>query len=202
VSDILISHISLKGSRNYIHGTDIYQWCAELLPILAPSQQIASLSLEFHRLALSQLALPLSDNQASRFSHQKPCTTLRIKIANERKDYHFFESGLPPAGSRPYDESLIAKECQLDGQSVTRPGPPSLKPIESLVSMTKALHQLLFGANTQWLWAKIEAPKPLPPQGWEHTATIRMKQNLAGRFTVSEAFVDDTFVGLIYFSKR
>jgi len=202
MSSPLVSDFPLKGDRSYIHGTDIYDWCIEILPGFCASESLARVTLEFHRMAKSQLVAVERTAASDDYEGKEPCATFRAKFAEENVSIDFYESGRAPAERVPYDEAVISDQSLIDGEQISFDGVTAYTPIETLIPMTKALHHSLFGPTEKWVFAKIDGARFLPSPAWSQRATIRLKQHLARRFSVSEIILDGQLAGQIFFSVR
>lgn len=200
MSEIFVSELPFKGGRDYIHGTDTYDWCIEILPHFVNVSEISRLTLEFHKMARTQLMVGFAREMESRFPDSTPAYSLKISTAGGRIDLPLHECGESPSRRVPYDEGPVEDGALVSEETISWSGPPPLTPIETLVAMTKVLHHTRFGAQQKWVFAKLDLPGPFPLSGWDESAQVRITQHLANRFSASDIVLDGVPFGKIYFS--
>lgn len=190
------SDLPFKGSRDYLHGSDIYNWVAgivESIPGVA-----APIVLSFRHLARRQLEI-LSKAE---FPHH-PATVAEFSIQCESTAQRFLliESGIVPQRRIPYDEDAIIGSCVIADYSITASAePPSCTPIELCVAMTKKLHQAaLPQEKRKWLFARIELSRFFRSKDMAGLE-ICVVQRVETHFTKSTVVTSDGPLGQIYFS--
>ncbi|MEW6133717.1 MAG: hypothetical protein AB1591_11235 [Pseudomonadota bacterium] len=191
-----IMNFQYKGSRDYIHGTDIFN---ETLAWLSGRKgEVRDIDFTFHRVAAKQLKLvpgPLPEGV-------EPVAACAFKSAEGREKAYLVETEQAVAGRYPYDEDEIvgAMAFDLDGRKATLRAQTGYSDIEVWVAMTKALHYKVFPQlEGKWLFVRGRFP------AYErHTAAQERVLAIAASFndklTRSEAWQDGVKVGEIFFS--
>lgn len=192
------SDAPFKGSRDYLQGTEIYEWVADLAKEAGLEVESTSLQLNFHRMFGTQLVLNGEGVEVA----EGPSVQAVLKGESGEVTWDFYESGRSPSARVPYDEDLIWANCRVEGKQIEYLGGTDFLPIEILVSITKLLHFEVFADRTvKWVFARLELPRFLEPGDLEGLS-VEMKQAIPKRFSKSEVRSASGLSGAIYFSSR
>ena len=194
---------ALKGSRQYIQGPDIFNACLNLLAQQGFAE-VNTVDFALHQITETNLIATIHDTPVLELGPVLGSLKCRTSF-----DSIYCITLLPnttkPEVRIPYDESWVATHCDIDLEQrrITLNQDPALYTcIETLVSMTKALHLGLFpGVNRQWIFCRwVSASWPLNAR--LPNLYLQLKQCLGTRLTRTEVIYQNRHVGDIYFSTR
>lgn len=186
-----------KGTRNFIHATDMFN---AMLPIHS-SPALSNIRFSVHEIV-----------------HTPMCRLYRAHSKEELNDVpdirarcqfdaggitHWLaltQGGGDAASGRryEYDEERLISLCgmEADGIILRRPSPYTF--IESIVAMNKHMHQQLFrDAIGRWMFARIDLEKGVDER---EKLALRLRHNLNYRLTRSDILVDGKKAGDLFFS--
>ena len=187
-----------KGERDYVQGTDIYEAVADLAREHI-GQELRQLRLSIHRFLRTQADLY--------WSNEPPAARPPEAVA----DFSAFGVGVCTSGwllerarqiecRKPYDEGPVRENSVFTGTSVSLRASSGLSPIETLVSMTKHLHnRAVPAAPARWIFSRLDIRRLLRPED-AAGLTVRLVDNLHGRLTRCNVEVGGEALGQIYFS--
>jgi len=183
-----------KGSRTYVHGTDIFNKVTELLKNDIKNEKI---DLSFHGITKTNLNLV----------PEKPENEELLKFAikftdkNENRNVLYGIKNSESVECRyKFPEEDICKLSNLDlqNQKVTLDNTSSYSFVENSVALNKYLLENLFPyANGKWYFTRFqlnEIPESLYP------LKLELKANFNFKLTKTEILIDNKSVGFIYFS--
>lgn len=192
------SDLPFKGSRDYLHGTDTYEWVRRLAEQAGLNVEKTALQLNFHRMFRTQLVLKGDGVDVA----EGPSVQVVLKGESGEVVWDFYESGRGVDRRVPYDEDSVGANCRVEGKRIEYLGGVDFLPIEILVAMTKVLHFEVFEDRTvKWVFARLELPRFLEPGDLEGLS-VEMKQAIPKRFSKSEVRSASGLSGAIYFSSR
>lgn len=195
------SDLPLKGDRDYLHGTDTYEWIAGLAAEAGLQGEMTSIQLSFHRMFRHQLVL-LGANEASDGGKEPAVQVVLQRSGEEEVKWDFYESERVPSRRVPYDEDSVEANCRVEGKRIKYLGGADFLPIEILVAMTKVLHFEVFADRTvKWLFVRLDLPRFLADKDLQGLS-VEMKQAIPKRFSKNEVRSDSGLRGAIYFSTR
>lgn len=188
--------LDFKGSRDYLHGTDMFNKVLALL--VSQETEVCDIDFAFHRLARNQLRvvyglLPTGTEAVA---------TCSFSSNSERKRVNLIETHDLIEGRYPYPEDEIVEAMEIDGDARigVLKGEVHYSDIEVWVAMTKALHLKVFPHLTgKWLFVRARFPKFIF-QSASKERTIKLITSFNDKFTRSDALLDGVKVGEIYFS--
>jgi hypothetical protein len=187
-----------KGSRDYLHGTDMYP---ALLGAL-PHGEHAPLRLSIHRMAHRQCQMVIPEDGS-----RPPSTAFAVFSAGppgEAARGWLEETSEPVTCRVPYDEAPIygCLDTSPATTVVARDLPESYTPIEVLVAMTKELHRVAFPDVGQgWVFAQLDLRRLLKSADAARLR-VTIQQVLAGKFSKSRIESGNEELGSIRFSVR
>ena len=192
--------IPLKGERDYLHGTDIYdsvlQTCREQLP----NEEIGRINLKFREFIHHQCELYLVEAGEEKILPDTK-STLKIETGQGRSlRGGLVETDLWPGRRVGSWEAEVFEAARCRPDTVRLFGPHEFPPIEALVFMTKKLHQVQFStARGRWIFVALDVKRPLNPRD-PRDLTVRIEANRNDRLTESSIQTPGGRLGRIYFS--
>jgi hypothetical protein len=187
-----------KGERDYLHGTDVYEAVADVARQRV-GEDLQRLRLGMHRFFRRQPDLYWSAEAAA----ARPPNAIADFSTSGVRDCAsgwLLESERPVECRKPFDEDRVRYGCAFADASVSVRASTGLSPIETLVSMTKHLHNRVVPAATaRWIFSRLDVRRLLRPED-AAGLTVRLVDNLHGRLTRCDIEVGGEALGQIYFS--
>jgi hypothetical protein len=193
-----LADLRFKGSRDYLHGTDILP---SVLRALSGGKQldgIRDIDIVFHALARTGLTLCMKLPPGSQAKVQLGCS-----VEGMQHKFLLIEDGRAINRRRPYPEEQIIAATTIDTNSATATSsaPLPFTNIERWIAMVKALHHGVYpNVSGRWLFAraKLGAYQDAYPEWTEHRVSI--KSEFGGKLTRSKLAIDGHDTGDIYFA--
>jgi len=183
-----------KGSRTYVHGTDIFNKVSELLKDEMKNEKI---DLSFHGVAKTNMHLV----------SEKPENEELLKFAlkytdkeDNRQVLYGVENKDEVKCRYEYPEEDICNMSILnkENEKVTLEKESSYSFVENTVAINKYLLENLFPeANGKWYFTRFQLNK-IPENNYP--LKLELKANFNLKLTKTEIFIDDESIGFIYFS--
>lgn len=188
--------LAYKGTRTYLHGTDMYNSIVEFFSALRPQHLGGPLKMVMHEFARNQVDLRFSVGVERCPKPEKAC--LEFSLAEDISGW-LSESDRPVITSRPYPEEEIVAGSYINGQTIVAGACLPFTAIEVLVSLTKRLHSTLRPGAAGWAFTRLELLRPLR-DGDKGSLQVELVHALGNRLTKSVVRVGDLPLGHIYFS--
>jgi hypothetical protein len=192
-----------KGARQYIHGTDMLNQCTALLREKLGGG-LEQLDFVIHRMTDRNLCLSLYPAESVPDFDALEVAGLKFAVAGKYWDARLSDADDSPDCRYPYDEDVVVHLSSLDavGRQIVLQQEAPYSEIETLVAMTKALHQKVFPElDGSWVFCRWSSPRwPLAEN--LRGVCIKLTQTLGTRLTRSEVSLDGKMLGHIYFSAR
>jgi hypothetical protein len=188
--------LAFKGSRDYLHGTDMYRAIVESLA-LDPG---VPFRMVIHHFARRQFDLVVGPPGG--VPPATAATAFWAGHADARIQGWLEEREAAVTRRVPYDEDAIWSSCQSSGKEIrmTSAAPASFTPIEVLVALTKKLHlDAMSAGGTKWAFTQLDVGRLLSPSDVDKFE-VRIDQALGTRFTKSSVFVESKRLGTIHFA--
>ena len=188
--------LPLKGSRKYLHGTDI------IPAVLALTGPVEEASFQIHRMALHPLLAQWVNNselEVLRQSNDLCLLMSYIDTEQERKTVAVLEDKSCQMSKRiPYDEDLVVAEALVSGKTIVQKTESAGNFVERVVALNKALiHQVV--ASYPLLLMRLDLRcMPVSPK----EISITLTRVIAEQKFISSISGDGDALGTIYFSKR
>jgi len=194
----MIEHIEFKfkGSRNYIHGTDMLNKSIDLV-LSKPNDKV-----DFRIIKMSDNNLILTNENV--LKEQKDFIATIIFDNNEVKEKYFFVEATKAIGRYDYDEDSNAKLAGKDlNQKTIELSNCELKytNIEIIVALTKALHNKIIDNRTKWVFVGFTSNLELLRVKIEKIK-IRLMKNFNNKLTINEIIINEQLIGQIKFSSK
>lgn len=187
-----------KGSRTYVHGTDIYNQLVAYLQ--DKNETILSLDLSFHGIAKNNLIL----------SNKKPDDETSLKFAfkymdiNNKKQILYGSKSNKTIDCRyEYNEDMICKVSMLDikKQTVELNEDTGYSFIENIVALNKYLLENLFpDVQGKWYFTRLQLKENMNEYNTISSTRLIFKSNFNFKLIKTEIFVNNKTLGFIYFS--
>lgn len=188
---------NFKGSRDYIHGTDIYN------TILSSCKDdiVSNFEISFHNVAYNNLIL----------TNTKPDDLHYLRfvchfIAKDSTIHYLYGVDNPlsrPTLSKPYLEENITKDVIInhDEKSIILNNTSNFTYIEEIVALNKHLLTKIFPKiKGKWYFSKLQLQNI--PLDKSYPIKIIFKSNFNFLIVKSEIYFNDKFLGFIYFSLK
>ena len=195
----------LKGDRNYVHGTTIFD---EVIKLLSKNSfnNINNIEFFINKVATTNLKLAVEPLNARNAFSPANVAIMRFTMKGQPMQACISTADGVPKIRLPYDESLIIDHCEIDfaGRGITIENNDSgFSQIEVLVSMNKALHlnTLKKPENTSWVFCRFDSPSWTPTDN-PVDITITLQRLLGTRLTRANVELGGQFFGQIYFSAK
>jgi hypothetical protein len=187
----------LKGDREYVHGTDIFN---QLIANVSPdANEIADLEITFsRRLENTACIWRFATASSALDTISAPC---RGKISLNGVMYFFTLAPQKEQGVRHrinYDEEDITSNSRTTPSTAVVQVNRRYTFIENLVALTKHFHYRYYAlCRKQWMFGKIELMSvPVDIESIE----IRLDRIVPNRLSKLQIVADDGEVGLIFFT--
>lgn len=187
----VLDQIGFRGSRDYLHGTDLFQHVAARLPLVAP------LSARFHSPIRKVPELfELSDRETT---EGWPALFV-MGLGPESRTIGLRETRMSPSHRFPYDESDVVTNAAIEGSSPVISSSASIKFtfIERAVALQKKLLNEVLAPDIKWWFVRLDL-KFVPPITVGRLE-LKLTQHLGVRIAKSEICEGGRVLGDIYFS--
>ncbi|MFH1873166.1 MAG: hypothetical protein ABIK82_15020 [Pseudomonadota bacterium] len=188
--------LAYKGTRTYLHGTDMYNAIMECLGRSIPQRVRSPLKMVMHEFARNQVDLRYSIGPERCPRPENP--RLEFFLSDNVSGW-LSETDRPVRASRPYPEDEIVAGSRIEGQAIIAATGATFSPIEVLVSLTKHLHSNLRPGPLGWAFTRLELNRPLEDSDRD-TLQVELLHTLGNRLTKSSVRAGEALLGHIYFS--
>lgn len=188
--------LAYKGSRAYLHGTDMYNAIMEYMGHAMPQHVRGPLKMVMHEFARNQVDLLYSVG-AERCPRPENAR-LEFSLADDVSGW-LSETDRPVRSNCPYPENEIVAGSRIEGQAITAAPGTSFSAIEVLVSLTKHLHSTLRPGPAGWAFTRLELQRPLEDRDKDNLQ-VEILHALGNRLTKSAVRTGNIPLGHIYFS--
>lgn len=185
-------YLKYKGSRNYLHGSDIYNAIDDLLNARF-SGHLACLV--FKRFARNQIELQFEkpDDSSQLLGHG----AWQI-LPGEMVQFWLQETPQHVTESYPFQEEPITQPAEIDGTMIRGKRANAYSLIENIIALTKCLNYALTpDVNGKWLFGQLNLEKALPTE-WDEIV-VRRGVAVGNRFSRNQIEIDGGDFGEIRF---
>lgn len=150
-----------KGSRDYLHGTDMHDFACDALAA-AGYTDLQPVELTMHRIARESLRGELVP--ATGAVPREAPAVFRFASHGQKYALGFLPEGRPVERRDPYAEEEIVNASRVDegGKRIELSALPGFSNIEMIVAMNKALLQRLFpDAGGKWLFTNLKLERSI-----------------------------------------
>jgi hypothetical protein len=188
--------LGYKGSRDYLHGTDMYRAITEHFSRTLPQYSRQPFRMLIHGFARNQCDLLYDVGAEARTRPERA----RVEFwVGEDVFGWLAETERPVLSRQPYPEDEIAAGSRIEGNTITSGSPGAFAAIEVLVSLTKRLHMSLRPSQSRWAFTRLELRRPLEV-GDSARLKVELVDALGDRLTKSTVASSAELIGHIYFS--
>lgn len=191
---IMTLDLKLKGKRNYLHGTDIFNDTMSWL--CSQREEISDINFSFHRQAFNQLTVVLGDLS----DIDEPVAVCSFSSCGIREKAFLVETNQKVTARYSYseDELISRMKIDFDKRIGVLSGEVTFTEIEILVAMTKALHQHIFPeCSGKWLFVKARMNAYNKHLGLKNRSIV-IAAIFNNKLTRCEIFYEESKVGEIY----
>ena len=185
-----------KGTRDYLHGTDMYDAIMEQLRSAVPQHAHGAVKMVMHGFARHQCDLMYMLGQAR---CPKPVDARVEFFLGDIVSGWLTETARPVLSRRPYKEDELVASSRIDGHSIIAGVVVPCSVIEILVALTKRLHTVLRPDQAKWAFTRLELQRPLADDD-AGRLQVELLQSLGNRLTKSAVRTESMALGHIYFS--
>lgn len=188
--------LRFKGKRQYLQGGDIYDAVMSITKDLFGEKawvdfivfrSFARKSCEVIFAKDEKMAV---DNAIARFT---------AKIEEHNLNGVVVETERAVEGRYEYDEDKIIQTASINKQCITQVERAGFTAIEEVIALTKSLHYDQIPIEQgQWVFTQLDLTSPFAAESLPFS--IELKQNLAGKMTISEVKEDGVMIGKIRFT--
>lgn len=187
-----------KGSRTYVHGTDLFNSGIESIKALNLTS-IKNINATFHSIIKTQTEGYITDEDV-----KDTKASFQLSFQSSDKDYKLvlFEKEQVVEDRYAYPEEEIVNLCSIQESEKKIELTDSIKfsNVEKLVAMNKGLLEKLFpGLSGKWYFTRLQLINNFEKVSYDKY-TVKLIKNLNFRLTKSEVFLEDKLIGYIYFS--
>ena len=181
-----------KGSRNYVHGTDIFSKLTEHF-----EEDLQKIDLLFHGITVNNL----------HFVDQQPKeddvkVLFRVQTAKQTLKYFGIEDARSVECRYPYAEETIVAHSVLGHESISLTTPTTYNFIEHIVAMNKALLENLYpNLDGKWYFTRLQLAHNID-MATVSSLVLTLKANFQFKLTKTALLVNGKAVGFIYFSLK
>lgn len=187
--------LPMKGARNYVHGTDMYQAIHDRFADTYPD---SALRLTLHSMLCSQPDLVVYPLRSLPERPPEACAEFLLGQVGG----WFLPSSRTLEARVPYDEDLVVHCASFSGNSATLVREPdTLSPIESLVALTKQLHISRSPRIAGWLFVRLDLLRPFRRPDLTGLR-VRIVQRVGERLTRCAIDSRGADLGNIFFGAR
>ncbi len=187
-----------KGSRDYVHGTDIFN--ALLKKLVDFGYAVPDrISFSMHRMMRSNLTVCLGSPDEMPEDKAAFCM---LEKDSERVVLGLYENGRDVIGRYAYDEDAIVAGCVMTNSELTLKSAKRhpYTNIEKVVALNKSYMTQYFRENDgKWVFSKLQVAADfitIEPE----IIRLTLISNIGVRMTRTQVRFDDKIVGEIYFS--
>lgn len=189
-----------KGARDYVQGPDMWNQTFEFMREHWPSEQVGKFDFTIHKMTGHNLWIATVLEP----THSRPIATIEFELNGQNNKAFLVEDDSSPKTRIAYDESLVTSICEIDtaSRSAILKSSSPYSNLETLVSMTKALHLEAFpGATGKWVFCRLLANAwPLDPL--QSGTKVTITQFFGTRLTKVSVEIEESEVATIFFSAK
>jgi hypothetical protein len=199
------SSFKFKADRDYVHGTDIYNYVMATLkddPDLC-QKAFTGITLAFLKRSVENITMYVGTADEYTAFAQKEQITFRGSLSGNGEKIVFFgiPNGIPVVGNYPYDEKSVETACEyFDGKINYNFALSNLSPIEILIPM----HKILLAKKCphfkgKWMFTRLDLDLPLD-SSFKGITTLKIYNATNPKLVCSDIFQNGKKIGRIFFS--
>jgi hypothetical protein len=183
---------SLKGSREYVQGTSIFESVIQLLHKDGIGE--GKIDISFKKMTLNTHCI-IEQRSPTPEDHAIAKITLK-----NNDIFCLCLTGASLQGARQrvsYDEDAICKNSVIHNASISKIIQPPVNEIEELIALCKHLHLARLSHDKKWVFSRYVGKFPLDIRD---DVSIIIRKTIGTKLTCSEAYSHSEKIGDIYFS--
>lgn len=197
---IISTELQFKGTRDYLHGTDMY---IELIRVLNNRYSLAesrSLRLNINKFGKYQFDIHFKEPTDGPGKPEKATADFLLTLPEESISGWFVQSSRPVESRYPYNEDAVFEHCVIKEQSISIHRDPGYHPVEVAVAMTKHLHESQLPLDDKrWVLTKLHITRLFQSID-ASSLVIKLDHNIGTRLSRSTITATDGLIGQIYMS--
>jgi hypothetical protein len=190
-----------RGSRNYVHGTDMYIAITGAAATAGLHPDRAPLKMTIRRMARTQLEIHISDPGETQDKLENVVADFSFSVDGKPVAGWLVETGRPVTGSKDYDEAAIRSRCTIGEKTIALADELGFEPIEIISSMATHINTLTAPpqGGRKWVFTRLDLTRPLGPTD-SGNVEVKIVQSMGGILTKSVLSSAGKPIGSIYFS--
>lgn len=187
----------LKGEREYIHGTDMFNAIIDAMG----KGEVRNICFTAHGFVKTPICkLFLSDNKEELASIGEAKVRCHFDVEGKMHWATLVEDAdnTVPGKRYEYDEASIISVCLMEDEEIVLTQPTKFSFIENIVAMNKHMHQQMFPEiQGSWVFTRIDLEV-----GCEANNNLKLhfRHNMNYRLTKSDILLDGKKIGDLFFS--
>lgn len=184
-----------KNNRNYVHGTDIYNF-------LVKKNKFKLIDIKFRKLLKTHPIIKSNIQKTSgKLIKNNLCVEGKLKTGKQIKKIFFFNSKKKIKEIYKSNENISLNYFHTFKKSIKCNFISKLTPIEIVVAMTKTMHLKKISSKKKWLLTRIKLIKNLKTKQRKNYK-LTLKDNYNNLFTKSLIYEGNKKIGHINFSSK
>lgn len=188
--------LAWKGSRTYLHGSDVFNALVGIVESVSGDRSAYVSHFTFKRFARTALAVT-TDQPATNVTTIGKARLASAKLGTSTNLW-IVETGDVITTRRPFDEDGLVATAVVNENTITLSKRSHYSPIEEIIALTKKLNYALSPeASGRWVFGQIDLSCRLDT---DHRTTRIERKNIVGnRFSLNEIQLNEKPVGIIRF---
>ena len=191
---------SLKGDRDYVHGTDIYNTFFSDIQTNYPNTNFLEISITYSKMVngVNLLYKVCKGNICNKNAN----VSINFTFKGEKYSASLIESKTKVSGRYSFNESSIYKHCVVSAkkQEILLNSKVQFSDIEIFTVMKKRMLNVLFPNVKNWLLTKVEIEAFKLNSIYNEIKLVLVK-NRNFKLIKTAIIIDGSHIGFIYFSK-
>jgi hypothetical protein len=187
---------AFRGSRDYIHSTDIYEEIIAGANVmgLVPSGQIG---LQIRRKIVRR---PIYLFSRRALPEEKDAAYANIGLSGSEWLVRVVDTAQPVEATKTYDEQRIFEASFIDEKAVFLRQNIGMRPIEVVTALSVKLHKTLFPPSPlqRWLLGRLQVSRPLSSRDAEYMA-IEIERRIGRNITRARVIAEEGAIGSLTF---
>lgn len=182
-----------KGSRDYVHGTDIFN---KLTNLFQDNVKESKIDLSFHGIAQTNIDL------VTKKPDDEKLIKFVFKSRNDLQSFVYYgienHSKINCRYEYPEEEICKASNINVNTKRISLKQDTGFSFIENIVALNKYLLETLFQEiNGKWYFTRLQLDEVVDVS---YPIELELKANFNFKLTKSAVFVDNKLLGYLYFS--
>lgn len=187
---------AFRGSRNYIHSTDIYE---EIVSGANAMNLLPTGKIDLHiRRKISNR--PIYHFTRRTFAREEDAAYAKIELSGSEWLIRVINTTYPVEATKAYEEQRIFDASLIAQNSIVLRRNIGMRPIEVVTALSVKLHRALFPPepHQRWLLGRLELSRPLSTRDAEFVA-VEVERRIAKSITRSRVIAEEGAIGSLTF---